>query len=275
MKKNHSLTITAILAMAFILASQSVYADFEADLNKIKQSGEGNYTITLTEDVLLENSISFGEGKKTVTIKGDSQMRTITRFGGDFVMLKITSNVTVILENNVTFNGNLRETQVVEVNDGKFEMRDGVVTKGGKSAVAIFGNGVFNMSGGAISDNKGRGVYVSSGAFRMTGGIISGNTDKEGGGVYVYGGTFRMTGGTISGNTANYGGGVFILVYGSFAKMGGTIDDTNSAENGKVVCYGYYTIDNHEVRITKKRNTAAGTSVNMDSGVDGSQGGWE
>jgi hypothetical protein len=47
---------------------------------------------------------------------------------------------------------------------------------------------------------------------------------------------------------------------------GGTIDAANSAKEGKVA----YVFDGN-----KKRDAAAGPSVNLDSRVSGSAGGWE
>jgi hypothetical protein len=80
-----------------------------------------------------------------------------------------------------------------------------------------------------------------------------------------------MSGGTISGNSAaGVGGGVSVhWDYGSFSKTGDTIDDTNSAYSGKVAYAGDYYSD------YKKRNTTAGPSVNLNSDISGSAGGWE
>jgi hypothetical protein len=77
-----------------------------------------------------------------------------------------------------------------------------------------------------------------------------------------------MEDGEISGNTANTnGGGVGVKSSGTFTKNGGgTIDDTNLATTGKVA---------YVVSGSKQRNTAAGPSLNMDSSVSGSEGGWE
>jgi hypothetical protein len=66
--------------------------------------------------------------------------------------------------------------------------------------------GVFEMSGGEISDNKakydGGGVHNANlSIFTMSGGKISGNTAANGGGVYNIH-TFNRRGGVISGNKA-------------------------------------------------------------------------
>jgi hypothetical protein len=86
-----------------------------------------------------------------------------------------------------------------------------------------------------------------------------------------------MTGGTISGNfaTAGYGGGVYIYSGASgavFTKTGGTIygdTDTTHYPGSNENTAGTGT--GHAVYIEpgspKKRNTDAGTSVNLNSGT--------
>jgi hypothetical protein len=139
------------------------------------------------------------------------------------------------------------------------------------------------MNGGTISENStdgsavysyGGGVYVKNGTFTMSGGTISENAalsypDSCGGGVYIKNGIFTMSGGTISENSTSgytdlfgYGGGVYVYS-GSFSKTGGIIDNTNTARYGKAAY----------VRIGgKKRNSTAGTGVNLNSAT---QANWE
>jgi hypothetical protein len=64
------------------------------------------------------------------------------------------------------------------------------------------------------------------------------------------------------------GGGV-IVGDGRFVKTGGTIDGTNSANEGRVV----FVLSG--VVSKKVRNSAAGPNVNLDSSKSGSAGGWE
>jgi hypothetical protein len=94
-----------------------------------------------------------------------------------------------------------------------------------------------------------------------------------------------MTGGSIIGNVCSYffrwyydypwfvdytngsyGGGVCVVSGGTFSKTGGTIDNTNSANNGKVA---YVTTG------SKSRVSTAGPGVRLDSNVSGAAGGWE
>jgi hypothetical protein len=197
--------------------------------------------------------------------------------GGTFTMSDgtISGNSTLSSSTSSNWGGG------VYVNSGTFTMTGGTISgnsaswRGGGVALSN-NNSTFTMSGGNISGNSaksddGGGVYVGgNGRFTMTGGTISGNSAGDwGGGVRVDAGTFTMSGGTISGNSAkNFGGGVYVVSNGTFTKSGGgTIDATNSATNGKVAY-----VNSSPVRV---RNSAAGSSANMDSRTSGSAGGWE
>jgi len=132
--------------------------------------------------------------------------------------------------------------------------------------------------------------YNGSVTFTMNGGTISGNTNRNsGGGVCVFGGraTFTMSGGTISGNTAASGGGVYVFDGGTFTKTGGTIYGYSASDtvNSNVVKDSSGTVQSnrgHAVYISDgngnlrmRRETTAGPSVNLDSRVYGTAGGWE
>ena len=166
----------------------------------------------------------------------------------------------------------------VDNNDGTFTMKGGTISGNGSGGVSVH-MGTFTMNGGAISSNtangNGSGVNISGGCtFTMKGGTISGNTaNGDGGGVYSSSSRsttkFTMTGGTISGNTANGdGGGVYSAGnnMSTFVKTGGTIDETNSAKNGKVA---------YAASVSGKRDRTAGPNDNLDSDKRGRAGGWE
>jgi len=96
----------------------------------------------------------------------------------------------------------------------------------------------------------------------MTGGTISGNIAKvsgasastsQGGGVYIQSNKFTKTGGTIYGSSA------------SPATLQNTAKDNNSG-------HAVYALIGSTIL---KRNTTAGTGVNMNSNTLGSAGGWE
>jgi hypothetical protein len=168
-----------------------------------------------------------------------------------------------------------------------------------------FDSGTFIMNNGTISNNTaysikfptaGGGVYIGWDTFTMNGGTISDNKAESssiiatsytyGGGVYAsWFGTFTMKGGTISGNTVSsadnrLGGGVYVR-NDKFTKTGGTIYGSNASPSilqntAKNISSGhavYVSVDLGST--TLKRNTTAGTTVNMDSSRTGSAGGWE
>jgi hypothetical protein len=128
-------------------------------------------------------------------------------------------------------------------------------------------------------------VYVDSNAtFTMAGGDITENTasaanSSYGGGVYVDNtGLFAMDNGTLGGNTAQTGGGVYVNSTGLFTKAaalgciiygsdGGT--NKNTATGGDAGGHAVY------AGSAKKRNSTAGTLVELDSTSSGSAGGWE
>jgi TolB-like protein len=263
----------------------------------INNTGASNYAIILTGSFTLSSAITFSENaSKTVTITGDSQMRTINN-----CHIFVSKGIYLVLGNNVTLDGNRKGT-VVYVFNGSLTLQEGAVLRNGSEQGGVYiDGGIFTMNGGTISGNKsiaGGGVFINSknstfimnggtisgntatengggvsniGDFRMIGGTISGNTaNKEGGGVANDGrGTFTITGGTISGNTAGKDGGGVWSSSGrssSFIKTGGTIDETNSAKNGKIA---------YAASVKGKRNSTAGPNDNLDSSKKGRAGGWE
>jgi len=245
----------------------------------------------------------------TVILRGDNTNRTI-RLNTNATMFTVKSNVTLVLDNNITLHGHSGNTgNMVDVNggilkmnagsiitgnityggvhviSGTFEMTGGTISGNGRSTSFMGGGvdnrGTFTMSGGTISGNNassGGGVY-SSGTFTMSGGTISGNKSSDkGGGVYMDYGTFAMRGGTIIGNTAvNYGGGVY-RSSGTFTKTGGTITGYNSdPDDGNVVKDeggNVFARRGHAVYVSdnKRKETTAGVEANLST--DGS-GGWD
>jgi uncharacterized repeat protein (TIGR02543 family) len=154
--------------------------------------------------------------------------------------------------------------------------------------VSVASGGAFPMSGGGeVSGNEatasianGGGVYVG-GTFKMSGGAVSGNTATNGGGVFVAANNaFKMSGGTVSGNTATNGGGVSVNTQGTFTKSGDSTiyGDTNTEHtpnsNENTASSG----NGHAVYVdtgSKKRNSTAGESDNLDSTKSGAEGGWD
>lgn len=237
-------------------------------------AGGGEYTITLTGS-FNSNPVAFtGGAAKTVTLKGDGSVRAVSNNGGGS-LFTVPEGITLVLENNLTLNGNGKPSPLVYVTGGALTMKAGVTLRGAADYGVSVHSGSFTMSGGTLSGNGntailGGGVNVYGGSFTMSGGTISGNTARfAGGGVSVSGGSFTMSGGTISGNIASgNGGGVY--VDGTFIKSGGgTIDNTNSAARGGFVVWVFKSDG------AWKHDTAAGPGVNLDSRVSGRAGGWE
>jgi hypothetical protein len=230
-------------------------ADFTQAVAGINASPAGGiYRINLFNNILnyiVADNFSFSttSAEKTIIIKGDTSLRTI-----DFVntadLFTVNRGNTLVLENNVELRGIITNTKpgnAVRINGGTLVMKAGSRIEGASgSAVYVYNNGTFEMSGGEITKNGGithsssfygGGVYVSDGTFTMSGGGISGNYASSysssssyagGGGVYVSGGTFTMSGGEISGNVVRDnagdggGGGVYVSG-GTFTMSGGEI----------------------------------------------------
>ena len=276
LKGNGAMRTISLLYMFYMF-----YVDTGVTLildSNITLKGQTNWT-TLSPVIIVANGGTLIMNSGTV-ITGGSRGASLN---GTFTM------------NGGTITGNEASGQSgvgVFVGAGNFTMNGGAITKNngalGSASFNLGGGvcvdtGTFTMNGGEISGNSigynGGGVYVNTGTFTLNdGSIIDNNGGIDGGGVYVsrnYG-TFTMKGGTISHNTAIYeGGGVYMdnlgSTIGTFTKTGGTItgygDDTvngNRAGSGHAAYAGY-----------NRRDNTAGPSVNMDSRVDGSAGGWE
>jgi hypothetical protein len=263
---------------------------FSRAIAAINNANGGVHTITVTGNFLCRNIAFTQNSVKKIIIVGDSDNRVISN-SRNSVLFAVSKNITLVLGDNITLNGNAKLYPSATVSaGGVLEMRAGSTIMGAKSSGVMVQGGAFIMSGGVISDNTnfsgcGGGVYVSSGSFVMSGGIISGNTafphysfSSYGGGVYVDDGVFAMSGGLISGNTASYsgyshgsyGGGVYIGG-GSFVMSGGAISGnaavTTSHTYGGGVCIGSGVFTKSGAGMIDSTNSATtGCVVYVDSG---------
>ena len=256
----------------------------------------GNNQTVIMQDVDLKGhadnttSLIYVEDYGSFTMQGNASVsgNTSSSYGGG---VYVSYNGTFTM-NGGEISGNTSSSSYfaggVSVSNGTFTMNGGEISDNTGGGVSV-GYGTFTMTDGKISGNtsgNGGGVSVSYGTFTMSGGEISDNTSVSGGGVHVgSNGTFTMTDGKISGNTSSYGGGV--LVSGTFTKTNGTIYgySENDTVNSNVVKDSSDTVLNdrgHAVYVgssnpanDKRRETTAGPSVNLDSSVDGTAGGWE
>ena len=257
-------------------------------------SGSGEYygvctlgTFTMNGGIITNNVGGVVIGSGTFTMNGGTisnntgEPGVYVLSGASFVMID------GLISGNRTYGG--------VCNQGTFTMSGGTISNNavtdGYGGGGVNNEGTFTMSGGTISNNtfsysvnstyRGGGGVYNGHIFNMNGGTISNNTStvyhstsgrNGGGGVYSNGSTFTMTAGLISGNAvSSFGGGVHICS-GSFTKTGGIIDDTNSttvADRGRVA-FVYLTSTTY-----RKRETTAGSTVNLNSAVAGTSGGWE
>jgi len=228
----------------------------------------------------------------TVVLRGIGGNRTI-RLKSHGAMFTVGSEVTLILDNNITLMGhNGNKDALVNISHGTFKMNNGSaitgnnsnfwegIYGGGGGGVRTYYGGTFEMTGGTISNNtakNGGGVSLTGGTFTMSGGTISNNTASgNGGGVYLGNGTFTMRNGTIMGNIASSaGGGVWNGYNGKFTKAGGTItgnknDQANGNvvkdENGNVLARRGHAV---WVKENKRKETTAGPDANFSSNGSG------
>jgi TolB-like protein len=256
----------------------------------LSRSGDSHNTYILevnADENIASHTFQFSGGINiTVVLRGVGGNRTI-RLRSHGIMFMITSNVTFILDNNITIQGHSgNNSAMVYVQGGTFKMNAGVTITGNTDYGVYVQYGIFEMNGGTISGNTandGGGVY-NSGTFTMNDGIISGNIANRGGGVYNYGGTFSMRGGIITGNTAySSGGGVWTVWTGSpFTKTGGTITGYSSDQNnGNVVkdADGYILArKGHAVFVNEntRKETTSGPNANLSyGGSRGTTGAWD
>jgi len=212
--------------------------------------------VTDNEDLVPQKLSYTGKSSIVIIMNGIEAVRTITLSAAGS-LFTIDSNVTLILDNNITLNGRSGNTAaLITINQGgTMVMNTGSKITGNSNATAsgngggVYVAGTFTMNGGEISGNTispngrfGGGVYVL-GTFTMNGGKISGNSINNsssytgGGGVCVFDGTFYMNGGEISANSvsassnyAAYGGGVYVSSSkNGFIMSGGVIYGSNAA----------------------------------------------
>jgi uncharacterized repeat protein (TIGR02543 family) len=292
---NSDKTLTANFKSATVAQGETI-AD---KLVWLKRTAESHNTylieVSADENIAPQTLEYTGAINITVIIRGVGANRTI-RLSQNGTMFMVNSNVTFILDNNITLQGHSKNAgSLVLVRRGTFIMNNGSVITGNDQSswyephaggVCVDG-GTFTMNGGTISGNStsrgGGGVYVYSPVysctFTMTGGTISGNTTAEsGGGVHIGRGAFNMRGGTITGNAAReYGGGVCVnntLV--DFTKTGGIITGYSSDQaSGNAVRdnQGVLSRRGHAVyRSGYRRETTAGPEVNLSSSINAN---WE
>lgn len=218
-------------------------ADFDKAISTVNNASEGEYVISLTDNVEIgDTSI---RSKRPVTLLGNGHTLTVARYASIHVakgaQVKLGSEDGNVLEIRSVSEPSNDVPGLLDI-EGTCEMYSGV-SLSGREGNNYFGGGVtvsggtFHMYGGEIKDCGIRGgsvcygggvAVVYGGKFIMDGGAIqncyaeSGYIDyfdpakcftAVGGGVFVSGGSsFVMNDGTISNNKAtNMGGGIAVV----------------------------------------------------------------
>jgi len=250
------------------------------------------YILEVNEDEkIAPHTFEFKGGLNiTIILRGDNKNRTI-RLKSNGTMFTVKSNVTFVLDNNVTLQGHSNnKARLIYVQGGTFRMKIGSTVIGNSDGGIYVGSqATFEMTGGTISGNttdKGGGVH-NYGTFTMSGGTISGNIANRGGGV-CNAGKFNMKNGNITGNTAHeYGGGVWAEggSGSSFVKVGGIITGYSSDQtSGNVVKdtddyilarKGHAVLGEVPYKNPVRKETTAGPNVNLSHGSFKSTGAWD
>jgi hypothetical protein len=192
-------------------------------INRDRDRAGGEYTITLSGSFAVGN-VTFTDASisKTITLKGDGGVRTITNSDSyDENFFTVSKGVPLVLDNNVTLDSN---------------------KKGG--SMSVLGGDLVMKNVSTLHKSTKGGVYVYKSSFTMSGGTITRNSSAGyGDGVFVYEGYFMMSGGTITGNSADCGSGLYVNSSGRFTRKGGTITRNMSDGGGVLVSYGSFTMN--------------------------------
>lgn len=209
---------------------------FDDAINTVNNASEGEYVISLTDDMEI-NGASI-QSQCPVTLLGNGHTLTVAQYASIHVekgaQVKLGSEKGDVLKIRGVSEPSNDAPGLLHIK-GTCDMYSGVSLSGRE------GNNYF-----------GGGVTVEGGTFYMHGGVIEkcgirGGTICHGGGVAViYGGKFIMEDGTISGCYADsdaskdlpstwftgVGGGVFVSGGSSFVMNGGTISGNRATSMG-------------------------------------------
>jgi hypothetical protein len=164
--------LTAALSKegTLVVSGAAAFTQARADINN--DTTNGHYAVTLSDSFATPPVVFRDGATKTIVIRGDGRVRTISNIGGGS-LFTVPKGITLILDNNVTLDGNTTEYRIVSVQGGTLGMKDGSTARGSKDSGVYAGGGVFTMSGGA---------FIKSG-----GGTIDNTNSAEKGAVaYIY-----------------------------------------------------------------------------------------
>ena len=253
-------------------------ADFDNAISTVNGASEGEYVISLTDNVEIgDTSI---QTKRPVTLLGNGHTLTVARYASIHVAKGAQVNL------------GSKDGNVLKIH-GVNEMSNDVPGLLGIEGTCEMYSGV-SLSGREGNNYFGGGVTVEGGTFYMHGGVIEkcgirGGSVCYGGGVaVVYGGKFIMDGGAIQNCYAEsdyidyfdpakcftaVGGGVFVSGGSSFVMNDGTISN-NKATNmggGIAVVASYEEISrglgNLKSAVEIKGGTVKSNSAKIGAGV--------
>lgn len=210
---------------------------FDDAINTVNSASEGEYVISLTDNVEIGGATI--RSKRPVTLLGNGHTLTVARYASIHVakgaQVKLGSEDGNVLEIRSVSETSNDVPGLLDI-EGTCEMYSGV-----------------SLSGRVGNNYFGGGVTVSGGTFHMHGGVIEkcgirGGSVCYGGGVaVVYGGKFIMDGGDIKNcyvesDYIDYfdpaqcftavGGGVFVSGGSSFVMNDGTISNNKATNMG-------------------------------------------
>lgn len=263
--------------------------EWAAALTQIHNDSNGNYIISVTDDIIIDSTTLFTSGSNidngnTVTILGNGHTLKFALDGNDKIGV---SNATLNLglsdgSNTLNIegagpNGASQSSLVSVYSGGILNMYEGVSLSNNYSGsralsgcgVSVNSNATFNMYGGSIHDNAtttgGVGGAISvdpnsgTAVFNMYDGKIYNNYCVQwGGAIYVdNGNTVNITGGKIYNNESPYGGGI--------SSVDGIIYVKNAAINGNNSSYGAGILNYQDGELTIE-NTTISNNISTSNG---------
>jgi hypothetical protein len=236
------------------------------------QSGV-NYIVTApqaTENLSPQTLAYTDRNNVTITLQGGDTEKVI-QLQGNGTLFTLSNGVTLVLDNNVTLRGHSGNNRsMIWLNGGTLVMKDSSqitgntssfsnpISNGAAAAVSAAGSGTFIMEGGRIHDNhinefSTRHNTPHTNSVYAAGVTVTNNSSS---------GVFTKSGGTIYGYTASD------TVNSNVIRIGnghGHFNVTIPTNRGSAVW-----VDSSPA---KRRETTAGSAVNMDSHVAGFAGG--
>ena len=197
--------------------SSSLYAD-----DFLKEELEQNEEITLTDDILLKDTLKISDGKPHVINANGHSIYIDTGFVSVFVVEN---------RSTLTING---------------------LGDGDKKAT-VFGRGALNgEEASAFRVNPNSKLILNDV-------VIDGSSAKNGGGVLVIGGSVEMTGCTITNCTVNKkGGGLFADEASTVTLTNCTFDSNSAYDGGGIANFGTLTVTDCAVKSNTVRGGGAG-----------------